>query len=156
MNPEPFTVQVPDGTLEDLRERLVRTRWPRGAAAGWEEGPNVGYVEELVRFWRTDFDWRARERAINAVPHFRVQLDDGWIHYVHVGGKGPAPMPLLLTHGWPSTFFEYLKLIPLLTEPERFGGDPADCFHVVVPSLPGYGFSDPLPVGAFQRIPELW
>ncbi|MDQ4079496.1 MAG: epoxide hydrolase, partial [Gemmatimonadota bacterium] len=149
-------VDVSEQMLADLRDRLENTRWPRDSARGWGEGPNVDYVVELVRYWRTRFDWRAQERALNSFPQFRSTLDGRRIHFVHVRGCGPDSMPLVLTHGWPSTFFEYLKIIPLLTDPEGFGGDPADSFDVVVPSLPGYGFSDTLPVGAFNRVPELW
>jgi pimeloyl-ACP methyl ester carboxylesterase len=114
-------------------------------------------MRELVEWWRTRFDWRAQEAAINRFPQFRVTLDGIGLHFVHVRGKGPAPLPLILTNGWPSTFYELLPLVPLLTDPARHGGDPAEAFDVVIPSLPGYGFSDPLRgTGSTNRVPGMW
>jgi pimeloyl-ACP methyl ester carboxylesterase len=140
---ESFRVHVPDAVLADLRERLSRTRWPDEArGAGWEYGTSGDYLRRLVEHWRSAFDWRKQEERLNAVPHFRARLGASSVHFVHLRGRGPRPLPLVLTHGWPSTFFEMLKLVPLLTEPAAHGGDAADAFDVVVPSLPGYGFSD--------------
>ena len=143
MDVQAFKVQVPDATLEDLQGRLARTRWPGELpGSGWDYGSNLTYVQELVEYWRTRFDWRAQEEAINAFAHFRARVDGLGIHFIHERGKGPNPLPLIITHGWPSTFVEMLKIIPLLTDPAGHGGDAADSFDVVVPSMPGYGFSD--------------
>ena len=140
----PFRVQVGDDVLEDLADRLRRVRWPDeipGSAGTWEYGTDLGYLQELVSYWRDGFDWRAQEQAINEFPQFKATVDDIDVHFLHVEGQGPAPMPLLLCHGWPGSFWEFSKIIPLLTDPARFGGDPSDAFTVVAPSLPGYGFS---------------
>ncbi len=143
MSTESFTVNIPQATLDDLRDRLSRTRWPdEVAGAGWDYGASLAYLRELTEYWRDRFDWRAQERAINAFPHFRAIVDGVGIHVIHARGTGDNPLPLMLLHGWPSSFWQMLKVIPLLTDPARHGGDPADAFDVVVPSLPGYGFSD--------------
>jgi hypothetical protein len=140
--PQPFTVAVPDADVADLRERLARTRWPGDFANdGWRYGTNEDYVRSFVDYWAGAFDWRAAEAAINAVPNFRVTIDDIPIHYLHVRGKGPAPLPLICTHGWPWTFWEFHDVIGPLSDPAAYGGDPADAFDVVVPSLPGFGWS---------------
>ncbi len=143
MDIQPFTIHVSDEVLEDLRDRLARTRWPSEIPdSGWDYGSNLAYVKELSEYWRTEFDWRAQEAALNRFAHFHTTIDGMGIHFIHERGKGPHPMPLIITHGWPSTFFEISKIIPLLTDPASHGGDPADAFDVVVPSMPGYGFSD--------------
>jgi pimeloyl-ACP methyl ester carboxylesterase len=143
MRPEPFEIDIPDECLTDLRERLARTRWPDEIPdSGWDYGANLAYMKELAEYWRSRFDWRAQERKLNELPQFRVTVNEHRLHFVYVRGRGPRPMPLILTHGWPSTFFELIKLIPLLTDPANHGGDAADSFDVVIPSLPGYGFSD--------------
>jgi pimeloyl-ACP methyl ester carboxylesterase len=143
MGAQPFTVQIAQETLDDLRERLARTRWPdEVAGAGWDYGANLAYMKELVAYWRNRFDWRAQEEALNRFAHFRADVDGCGIHFIHERGKGPNPLPLLLLHGWPSSFVQMLKIIPLLTDPASHGGDPADSFDVIAPSLPGYGFSD--------------
>jgi pimeloyl-ACP methyl ester carboxylesterase len=140
--PETFALNVPDTAIADLRERLARTRFPDQAPGEpWAYGTNVDYLHGLVEYWRTAFDWRAQEARLNALPQNKVALHDIDVHYVHVPGKGPNPCPLLLMHGWPGSVFEFLELIPRLTDPSRFGGDPADAFTVVAPSLPGYGLS---------------
>jgi pimeloyl-ACP methyl ester carboxylesterase len=142
MDVQPFDIEVPQARLDDLRERLARTRWPDEIRdAGWDYGTNLSYLKELVDYWRTGFDWRAQEKALNAFAHFRANIDGLDIHFIHERGHGPNPTPLIITHGWPSTFYQMHKLIPLLTDPARCGADPADAFDVVVPSLPGYGFS---------------
>ncbi|MEA2883365.1 MAG: hypothetical protein QOH32_2621 [Bradyrhizobium sp.] len=139
--PTPFTLRVPDADIADLGERLGRTRYPDQAPGEpWAFGTQVDYLRELVDYWRTRFDWRAQEAALNAFPQFRVSLDVD-LHYLHVAGVGPDPMPLLLLHGWPGSVFEFLEIIPRLTDPARFGGDARDAFTVVAPSLPGYGLS---------------
>jgi pimeloyl-ACP methyl ester carboxylesterase len=143
MSVDQFEVSVTQDTLVDLHGRLAATRWPDEVSeAGWDYGANLAYMRELVDYWRDGFDWRAQEKAINRLGHFRAEVDGFGIHFIHEHGKGPDPMPLVLTHGWPDSFFRFHKLVPMLTDPARYGGDPADSFDVVVPSLPGYGFSD--------------
>ena len=138
----PFVIAVPDAVLVDLRSRLAATRWPdEPAQVGWEQGTNQDYLRALLDRWRDGYDWRAHERRLNELAHFTTDIDGLRVHFVHERGRGPAPMPLVLTHGWPSSFVEYLDLIPLLTDPASHGADPDDAFDVVVPSLPGYGFS---------------
>ncbi len=139
---EPFAIEVDDATLDDLRRRLDAMRWPDTLDdAGWEYGTDLAFLRGLVDYWRSDYDWRAQESALNALPQLRTEIDGLGIHFVHVEGRGPDPMPLVLSHGWPSTFYEMHKVIGPLADPASHGGDPADAFHVVVPSLPGYGFS---------------
>jgi pimeloyl-ACP methyl ester carboxylesterase len=154
----PFVVDVAQPDLDDLRERLARTRWPDEVeGAGWDYGASLAYMRELVAYWRDHFDWRAAERAMNAVPHFLTRIDGLGIHLIHQRGRGPAPMPLLITHGWPSSFVEMLALIPLLADPGAHGADPADAFDVVVPSVPGFGFSDRPGRGMTRsRVAGLW
>jgi len=140
----PFRVAVGDDVLDDLAARLDRVRWPDeipGSEGTWEYGTDLGYLKELVAYWRDGFDWRAQEKAINEFPQFMAEVGDVDVHFLHVEGNGPDPMPLLLCHGWPGSFWEFHRIIPLLTDPARFGGDPSDAFTVVAPSLPGYGFS---------------
>ena len=159
MTVNPFTVHVADDTLEDLRERLARTRWPGELPhTGWDYGSNLAYVKELAAYWQSEFDWRAQEAALNCFSHFRTSVDGMGIHFIHEKGKGPAPLPLVITHGWPSTVFEMSKIIPLLTNPAAHGGDPQDAFDVVAPSLPGYGFSDVTSTRGINvaRIADLW
>jgi pimeloyl-ACP methyl ester carboxylesterase len=140
--PEAFALVVPDQAIADLRDRLARTRYPDQApGAPWAYGTDVSYMQQLVEYWRTTFDWRAEEARLNAFPQYKVPLCGIDLHFLHVPGKGPASCPLLLLHGWPGSVFEFLELIPRLTDPARFGGDPADSFTVVAPSLPGYGLS---------------
>ena len=140
--PQPFTLHVPDSDLRDLRERLARTRFPDAASGDpWLYGTDVGYLRGLVDYWRGTFDWRAQEARLNAFPQFKATRPDTDLHFLHVPGKGPNPLPLLLMHGWPGSVFEFLDFIPRLTDPASFGGDPADAFTVVAPSLPGYGLS---------------
>lgn len=142
MQIEPFKIDVPEATLEDLKRRLDRTRWPDEIpGSGWNYGSNLAYVKELVDYWRTSFDWRAQEEALNRMPQFLANVGGSDIHFVHEKGKGPNPMPLVITHGWPGSFWEMQKILPMLTDPASHGGDAADAFDVVLPSLPGYGFS---------------
>ena len=143
MQIEPFKIAIPDAAISDLRERLARTRWPDQPddAGGWELGTDLAYLRELADYWRTRFDWRAQERMLNAFPQFRAVVGDETIHFIHARGNGPKPLPLVVTHGWPGSFAEMVKFIPLLADPASHGGDAADAFDVVVPSLPGYGFS---------------
>jgi pimeloyl-ACP methyl ester carboxylesterase len=140
--PEAFTLHVPDGAIEDLRVRLSRTRFPdQTPGEPWAYGTDVAYLQELVGYWRDDFDWRAQEARLNSFPQYKVHLHGIDLHFLHVPGCGPQSHPLLLSHGWPGSVFEFLELIPRLTDPARFGGDPADAFTVIAPSLPGYGLS---------------
>ncbi len=142
---EPFVVHVDDDVLADLHDRLRRMRWPRDLAnADWGYGTNLEYLRELVDHWMHRYDWRAREAAMNRFSHFRTTVDGVPIHFVHERGRGPAPMPLVLSHGWPWTFWDYRDVIGPLTDPAAYGGDPADAFDVIVPSLPGFVFSTPL------------
>jgi microsomal epoxide hydrolase len=144
MNAQPraFALNVADTAITDLRERLARTRFPDQAPGEpWAYGTNVDYLRGLVEYWRTAFDWRAQEARLNAFAQFKAPLHDINVHFLHVPGKGPNPCPLLLMHGWPGSVFEFIDLIPRLTDPASFGGDLADAFTVVAPSLPGYGMS---------------
>jgi pimeloyl-ACP methyl ester carboxylesterase len=159
MSIQPYPIHVPQEELDDLRNRLRHTRWPDEVeGAGWEYGADLAYLQELIDYWQTAFDWSAREQAINAFPNFRAEIEGLGVHFIHQRGKGPHPIPLILTHGWPSSFAEMLKLIPLLTDPQRHGADPADSFDVVVPSVPGFGFSDrPLQRGMTRsRVAGMW
>ena len=138
----PFAIHVSDETLTDLRMRLDRTRWPdENPGSEWQYGTNLRYMEELATYWREAYDWRVHEARLNRLPQFVVPIDGIDLHFIHETGVGPRPLPLLLSHGWPGSIVEFERLIPLLTDPGRFGGDPADAFTVVAPSLPGYGFS---------------
>jgi pimeloyl-ACP methyl ester carboxylesterase len=140
--PTPFTLSVSDEAIADLRARLALTRFPDQAPdAPWAYGTDLDYMKTLVSYWKDRFDWRAQEAALNAYPQFKVALPDVDLHYLHVPGRGPAPKPLLLMHGWPGSVFEFVDIIPRLTDPARFGGDPEDAFTVIAPSLPGYGLS---------------
>lgn len=159
MDVQPFKVRVPEETLTDLRERLAETRWSDEIpGSGWDYGTNLAYLKELVDYWQTSFNWRAQEEAINRFSHFRADVDGLGIHFIHEKGKGPNPMPLVITHGWPGSFFEMSKITPLLADPASHGGDAADAFHVVTPSMPGYGFSDhPTKPGMHVlKVSDLW
>lgn len=156
--PKPFTVDVDQAVLDDLYQRLRRIRWPDDPDnESWRFGVNRGYLEQFVRWWVDEYDWRAVEGQINALPNYRVTIDDQVIHYVHISGNGPDPLPLVLTHGWPWTYWDYRKVIGPLADPAAHGGDPADAFDVIVPSIPGYGFSTPmLPGSSAKRTAGLW
>ena len=158
MSAKPFEVCVAEKTLDDLRQRLSETRWPGEMhEAGWEYGTNLDYLKSLTRYWADSFDWRAQEREINRLAHFRADIDGFGIHFIHERGKGERPLPLVLTHGFPDSFLRFSKVIPLLTDPGAHGADPKDAFDVVVPSLPGYGFSDkPTKKGTLFKIADLW
>ncbi|MFO7709122.1 MAG: epoxide hydrolase [Desulfobacterales bacterium] len=138
----PFKLSVPQPVLEDLRQRLSNVRLPdEPPLAPWSTGTSVAYLKKLLAYWRDGFDWRAQEAKLNAFHQFAVPLGGIDVHFIHEEGKGPNPMPLLLCHGWPGSVMEFHKLLPMLTDPARFGEDPADAFSVVAPSLPGYVFS---------------
>ncbi|MFE7409650.1 epoxide hydrolase family protein [Streptomyces laurentii] len=135
----PFRVGFPEEDLADLRDRLARTRWPEKETVGdWSQGVPLGYLQELAAYWRDTHDWRAAEARLNALPQFRTEIDGLGIHFLHVRSPHPGATPLLLSHGWPGSVLEFLDIIGPLTDPE----DPADAFHVVCPSLPGFAFSD--------------
>ena len=139
---EAFKLTVPDTDITDLRERLRRTRFPDQAPGpAWAYGTDVAWMGGLIDYWGEKFDWRAQEARLNAFPQYKVHVQDIDLHFLQVEGQGPNPCPLLLSHGWPGSVFEFLELIPRLTNPSQFGGDSADSFTVVVPSLPGYGLS---------------
>jgi microsomal epoxide hydrolase len=140
--PRPFTIRVPDEMLADLQNRLGRVRWPdQNPGGGWQYGSDLTYMKALTAYWRDKYDWRAHERRLNRTRQFLVSIEGINIHFIHEQGVGPNPMPLLLSHGWPGSIVEFGRLIPLLTDPGRFAGDPIDAFTVVAPSLPGYTFS---------------
>jgi microsomal epoxide hydrolase len=139
---EPFKIEVSDAVLKDLRERLDRTRFPDEVPnTGWEYGANLTYIKELVEYWRTRYDWRKHETDLNRLPHYKATVDGLELHFIHARGRGPNPKPLLLSHGWPGTIYEFMEIIPMLTDPGAHGADPGQSFDVVAPSLPGYGFS---------------
>jgi pimeloyl-ACP methyl ester carboxylesterase len=159
MNLRPFKIHVPEARLQDLRGRLQNTRWPSGALGqDWDEGSDLAFVQRLTDHWLTAFDWREAEARLNRLPQFLATVEGADIHFVHQPGRGPSPLPLVITHGWPGSFAELEAVIPLLADPGAHGGDPADAFHVVAPSLPGFGFS-PAPTArgvSARRIAELW
>lgn len=143
MAPEPFRLNVSPEVLQDLTARLRRTRWPdEVSGSNWRYGADLSYLRGLHDYWLTRFDWKTRERLINQFPQFHTRIHGLDIHFVHSRGIGPHPFPLVLTHGWPSSFVELCEIVPLLTDPASSGGDPDDAFDVVVPSLPGFGFSE--------------
>ena len=149
----PFSIDVPDEVLDDLRRRIRSTRWPdQVPGIGWDQGTDLGYLRSLLGYWAEGFDWRAREHTLNAFHHFLVELDGIRIHLVHERAKTGNGLPLVLTHGWPSAFTEMLPLVPLLTDPSAHGID-GPAFDVVIPSLPGYGFSQrPARTGVTYRV----
>jgi pimeloyl-ACP methyl ester carboxylesterase len=153
---ERFKIDVPAWTLTDLRERLARVRWPKAVnAPAWEQGTDLAYLKELVDFWRVQYDWRTHEGELNRFSHFKAKPLGVGVHFIHERGKGPSPTPIVLTHGWPDSFYRFHKVIPMLTDPEKFGGDPAHSFDVIAPSMPGFGFSDPTPM-ADSEVAKLW
>lgn len=155
---ERFTVSIPDAVLDDLKARLRRTRWPDDLSnEDWRYGVNAAHLRLLTEHWVDRFDWRAVEAEMNRLDHFRVTIDGVRIHFVRVAGKGPSPKPLILTHGWPWTFWDMRRVIGPLSDPAAYGGDPRDSFDVIVPSLPGFGFSTPTKAGMnFWRTADLW
>ena len=142
MTPTSMTIQIPEDILTDLQARLARVRWPDEIpGAGWQYGTDLTYLRALVAYWRQQYDWRLQEAQLNTFRHFTIPVSEITVHFIHQPGLGPAPLPLLLLHGWPGSIWEFYKLIPLLTDPARCGGDARDAFTVVAPSLPGYAFS---------------
>jgi pimeloyl-ACP methyl ester carboxylesterase len=159
MEIQPFILDIPQADLDDLHERLARTRWPDApAGADWSYGIPVPYVRELAEYWRTRYDWRAQEARLNAFPQFTTEIDGQNIHFLHVRSPEPDALPLLLTHGWPGSIVEFLDLIGPLTNPRAYGAEPTDAFHVVVPSIPGFGLSGPTRTTGWTvpRVAEAW
>jgi hypothetical protein len=139
----PFRIEIPEADLRDLRERLARTRWPEAeTVTDWSQGVPLSYLRELCRYWADGYRWRATEQRLNSFPQFRTEIDGLGIHFVHVRSPHPEAFPLVITHGWPGSIVEFGKVIGPLTDPTAYGGEAADAFHLVCPSLPGYGFSD--------------
>ena len=156
---EPFRLAVPESELADLRDRLGRTRWPeREVVADWSQGAPLGRVRSLCDYWRTGYDWRRCEAMLNGFGPFRTSVDGLGIHFLHVRSPEPDALPLVMTHGWPGSVVEFHKVIGPLTDPAAHGGDPRDAFHLVLPTLPGYGFSDKpaQPGWGIERIARAW
>jgi epoxide hydrolase len=159
MQVEPFRIHVSDADLAELKERLARTRFPDEIpGSGWGYGANLSYVKELVAYWRERYDWRAHEARLNELPQFRAMVGGLGIHFIHARGVGAKPLPLVITHGWPGSVAEFTKIVGPLTDPAAHGGDPADAFDVVCPSMPGYGWSDHATEPGMdpERIAALW
>ena len=142
MQEKPFRVQFDSALREDLQRRLAETRWSDAVATGWEYGMNESFLKALVEYWHSKYNFDAAEQRMNALPQYRANIAGFGVHYVHIRGKGPYPRPLLLMNGWPSSFAEYGRLAPMLADPAAFGGSADDAFDVVMPALPGFGFSD--------------
>ncbi|GAA4728192.1 epoxide hydrolase [Nocardioides endophyticus] len=153
---DPFRFTVPPAEIDQLRTRLRQTRWPGVASLNWELGTDETFLKRLCEYWADGFDFTAAIDAINAVPGYLAEVDGVPLHYLHVPGNGPSPLPLILTHGWPSSYVEFLDVIGPLTDPARYGGDPADAFSVVVPSIPGFGHSGFRPGLNVASIAPLW
>jgi len=159
MTIHPFRIAVPQADLDDLHDRLDRTRWPEEIpGSGWSYGVPVDYLRELAGHWRHRYDWRAAEARLNAWPQFTTEIDGARVHFAHVRSPEPDAVPLILTHGWPGSIVEFLDVVGPLTDPVAHGGDAADAFHVVVPSIPGFGFSGPTTESGWEagRIADAW
>ncbi len=144
INIVPFRIDVPQSDIDALRARLANTRWaPEIDNGDWAFGVNGTYLRELMAYWQDGFDWRAQEAQINSLPQFCTEIDGVPIHFIHVRGKGPNTVPIILNHGWPWTFWDFKDVIMALADPAAYGGDPQDAFDVVVPSLPGFGAAAP-------------
>src|SRR5215472_11436694 len=155
----PFKIDIPQSQLDDLKQRLANTRWPdEMPGAGWSRGVPVAYLKELAEYWRTGYDWRSAEKYLNQYPQFLTEIDGTQVHFLHVRSPERDAMPLILTHGWPGSFVEFIDVIGPLTDPAAHGGDPADAFDVVIPTLPGFGFSGPTSDGGWttDRIAKAW
>ncbi|MFD2767542.1 epoxide hydrolase family protein [Micromonospora eburnea] len=155
----PFQIDIPQDRLDDLRQRLAQTRWPDELpGVAWEAGVPLDYLKDMADYWRTGYDWRAHEARLNEFPQFTTDIDGQNVHFLHVRSPEPGALPLIITHGWPGSIVEFMKIIGPLTDPGRHGGDPADAFHVVAPSLPGFGFSSPpaAPGWDTSRVARAW
>jgi pimeloyl-ACP methyl ester carboxylesterase len=140
----PFQIEIPQAELDDLRDRLTRTRWPSELPGqGWGRGVPLGYLKELAEYWRTGYDWREHEARLNELPQFVTEIDGANVHFLHVRSAESNALPLIMTHGWPGSIVEFLDVIEPLTDPRSHGGDAADAFHLVIPSIPGFGLSGP-------------
>jgi epoxide hydrolase len=145
MDISPFKISVPQTDIEDLHSRLERTRWPGELdEVGWSRGVPLSYLKSLSEYWRTGYDWRKHEARLNEFPQFLTKIDGQPLHFLHVRSPEPDALPLLITHGWPGSIVEFLNIIKPLTNPRAHGADPADAFHLVIPSIPGFGFSKPM------------
>jgi pimeloyl-ACP methyl ester carboxylesterase len=156
---KPFSIDIPQSTLDDLAARLANVRFPVPLPGDdWDTGVPVSWLSSLVEYWRTSYDWRAAEKELNTYPQFTAEIEGQQIHFLHVRSAEPDALPLLLTHGWPGSIIEFLDLIGPLTDPIAHGGQAADAFHVVIPALPGFGFSGPTADGewTFPRIGRVW
>ncbi|HML22290.1 MAG TPA: epoxide hydrolase [Aggregatilinea sp.] len=159
MDLKPFRITVPQAELDDLRNRLANTRWPDELpGARWDYGVPLAYVKDLAAYWQNGYDWRAWETKLNSYPQYTTTLDGQTIHFLHVQSSEPDALPLIVTHGWPGSVVEYLDVIEPLTNPRAHGGDPADAFHLIIPSIPGYGFSGPTREAGWNqyRIARAW
>lgn len=158
MSIQPFRINVHQSVLDDLRERLSHIRWANALEeTEWDQGTSIRYLRELCAYWKNEFDWRRQEQFLNSFRHFRAAMDGLGIHFIYEKAKTKDSIPLLLTHGWPDSFLRFAKIIPMLTDPENHGGEAEDAFDVVVPSLPGYGFSDrPTKTGMTFHVADLW
>lgn len=159
MQIQPFTINIPQAALDDLHDRLARTRWPSELpGVGWERGVALSYLKELVDDWQHGYDWRKHEARLNQYPQFTTEIDGQTIHFLHVRSPEPHALPLILTHGWPGSIVEFLQIIGPLSDPRAHGGDPADAFHLVIPSIPGFGFSGPTnePGWTTARVAKAW
>jgi len=155
----PFRVDIPQADLDDLHDRIAATRWPDDLpGVGWSRGVPLGYLKELADYWRTRFDWRAAERELNRHPQFRTEIDGASVHFLHVRSPEPGAVPMIITHGWPGSPVEFLDVIGPLADPRAYGGDPADAFHLVIPSIPGFGFSGPTRESGWSvsRVARTW
>src|SRR5579859_1224186 len=142
MQIQPFTVTIPQAALDDLQDRLARTRWPSEIpGVGWSRGVPLAYLKELVAYWQSSYDWRTHEARLNTFAQFITEIDGQRIHFLHIRSPEPHALPLIMTHGWPGSVVEFLKVIGPLTDPRAHGGDGADAFDLVIPSMPGFGFS---------------
>lgn len=154
---ENFEISIAPEIINDLHTRLQMTRWPDQVKdSGWSYGVDISYLKELVSYWLNDFHWNEQEELLNKIPQFRAKIDGQLIHFAYVRSKEANPLPLIITHGWPSSFFEMYKIIDMLTDPKRYGGNPDDAFDVIAPSLPGFGFSDRPTTPGFLRVDNLW
>jgi len=155
----PFQVEIPDEALDDLRRRIAATRWPSKELVGdRSQGVQLATLQELARYWTTDYDWRKAEAKLNALPQFKTEIDGVDVHFIHVKSEHDNALPLIMTHGWPGSVIELLETVGPLTDPTAHGGTAEDAFHLVLPSVPGYGFSaEPTELGWYAgRVAEAW
>jgi pimeloyl-ACP methyl ester carboxylesterase len=155
----PYRIDVPQSTIDELHRRISATRWPADLpGVGWERGVPLGYLKELAEYWRDSYDWRKAEERLNAHPQFITEIDGAEVHFLHVRSPEPDARPMIITHGWPGGVAEFLDVIGPLTDPRSHGGDPADAFHLVIPSIPGFGFSSPLTGTGWgtYRVAQAW